>query len=87
MPKNGLQVVDNIAANTTCYSAHAKYSVNCMRKRCPNWLPMKQNQNCTLIAASQGTYTLEEIGQIYNVSRMQICKIEKQIKDKIRDAS
>jgi hypothetical protein len=87
MPKNGLRVLNNIATNTTCYATHAKYEVNCMRRRCPNWLNLKGSQNCTLIAASQGTYTLEKIGEIYSVSRMQICKIEKQIKDKILKAS
>jgi hypothetical protein len=89
MPKNGLKVVNdnNVVANTTCYATHAKYEVACMRRRCPNWLNLKNSQNCTLIAASQGAHTLERIGEIYSVSRMQICKIEKQIKDKILKAS
>ena len=86
MPKNGLKVINNVMANTTCYATHAKYEVSCMRRRCPNWLDLKPSQNCTMIAASQGAHTLERIGEIYRVSRMNICKIERQIKDKILKA-
>lgn len=83
MPKNGLPVINGKVADTTCYSAHAKYEVACGRKRCQNWLPLREAQNCTMIAAAQGSHTLERIGKIYGVSRMRICQIEKEIKQKI----
>lgn len=45
-------------------------------------------QNCAIIAANSGdTMTLNEIGQINNVTRMRICQIEKTIIKKIASSS
>ena len=46
---------------------------------------MKHNKsmNCTLVAAKKGTMTLQEIGDIFGVTRMRICQLEKRIIRKI----
>ena len=72
---------------TTCFSVHEQYSVDCNRKGCQNWIAHPEKQNCVLIAAHDGPYTLQKIGQIYNVSRMRICQMEKEIFEKIRAVS
>ena len=37
-----------------------------------------------IIAAAEGPHTLQKIGQIYGLTRMRICQIEKSIFEKIR---
>ena len=73
-----------IQGNTTCYEAHKQYSVDCQRTSCPNWILHQKCHNCVLIAAQNGAHTLQEIGQIYGLTRMRICQIEKGIYEKIR---
>jgi len=40
-----------------------------------------------MIAAQEGPHTLQKIGQIYGLTRMRICQIEKSIFEKIRKIS
>lgn len=77
----------NIIQNTTCYDAHKQHSVDCQRTSCPQWISHTASHNCVLIAAQTGTHTLQEIGQIYGLTRMRICQIEKNIYEKIKKLS
>lgn len=71
----------------TCFSAQERYDVECNRKSCQNWIAHKEGKNCAIISAQDGPYTLQKIGQIYGVSRMRICQMEKEIFEKIRSVS
>ncbi len=77
----------HVVEGTTCFAAHAKYSVNCQRERCPQWIKHSESHNCVLLAAQEGPHTLQKIGQIYDLTRMRICQIEKGIFEKIREVS
>lgn len=79
----GNQVVDG----TTCFAVHAERGVDCQRKRCKQWINNRDNHNCVIIAANDGPHTLQKIGQIYGLTRMRICQIEKAIFEKIRQLS
>lgn len=70
----------------TCFATHSKFMIECNKKGCPNWIQLSDCQNCVLIAAQDGPRTLQEIGKIYNLTRMRICQIEKNIRDKIKHA-
>lgn len=68
---------------TTCHNEHEKYKVPCEKKGCRYWQPSKDSQNCIMISARQGEKTLQEIGDIFGVTRMRICQIEKLIFKKL----
>jgi hypothetical protein len=69
---------------TTCFAEHKAHNVACQRTNCKNWLQFDEKQNCSLIAAEDGPYTLEDIGKIFNLTRMRICQIETSAKSKVR---
>jgi len=76
-----------VVEGTTCFEAQARFNVDCQRKQCPQWIPFAEGHNCVLIAAQDGPHTLQTIGQIYGLTRMRICQIEKEILEKIREAA
>ncbi len=69
-----------------CFEVHKNYEVQCQKKSCKYWIDYSCNQNCTLIAADDGPKTLQEIGDIFGVTRMRICQIEKSIKKKLMNS-
>lgn len=80
MKKRKLKVLND----KTCYSLHEKYNIGCQRKSCNNWINFNESNNCVIIAAKTGPKTLQEIGKIYNLTRMRICQIEKNIYEKVK---
>lgn len=80
-------VEGRVVDSTTCFSVQAKQGVDCQRQRCQHWIPHNDSHNCVIIAAQEGPHTLQKIGQIYGLTRMRICQIEKGIFEKIRKVS
>jgi hypothetical protein len=69
----------------TCFAAHEKYGVDCMRTSCSNWLDKARN-NRVLVAAKDGERTLHDIGQLFTpaLSRMRICQLVNDVYSRIR---
>lgn len=76
-----------VVEDTSCFAVTAQYGVKCQRKSCRHWIKHPCSNNCVLIAAQEGPHTLQKIGQIYGLTRMRICQIEKGIYEKIRKIS
>ena len=74
---------DLIIENTTCFNEHKKYAVECDNTGCKYWAQNERNHNCVLIMAERGPKTLQEIGDLFGVTRMRICQIEKLIFKKL----
>jgi len=72
-----------IVKNTTCFSAHKRLDLTCDKTDCRHWINLESHQNCTLISAQKGPKTLQEIGDIFGLTRMRVCQIEKAVIRKI----
>lgn len=67
-----------------CYNYYNKTNKQCDKKSCRYWMDSKSNANCCVVSAESGNKTLQEIGEIYNITRMRVCQIEKKIITKIK---
>jgi len=72
-----------VVKGTTCFSEHKKACAPCQNTQCKYWLDHRPGQNCTIIAASNGEMTLQDIGNIFSITRMRVCQIEKSVIKKI----
>lgn len=74
---------NRVITGTTCFAEHAKYRLSCKKESCRQWINNSKSHNCTLLVAIQGPKTLEEIGQLFSLTRMRICQIEKNTLEKL----
>ena len=74
------------SSSTTCFEIHSSKNSACQKEECKNWINCKKDLNCVLISAKSGPKTLQEIGEILNLTRMRICQIEKNILIKLRES-
>ena len=65
-----------------CYKIHKASKIPCAKQDCRYNINLPQCQNCVLIAADQ-KHTLQDVGDVYGVTRMRICQIEKRSLDKL----
>ena len=70
---------------TTCWETNKENETPCRNKECRLWLKCKAKQNCTIKAAQDGPKTLQEIGNLHELTRMRICQVEKEALRKIRE--
>lgn len=76
---------DKIVEGDTCFSARMRYNSPCDKTSCKYWINSEEDKNCSIIAAdTHAGMTLEQIGQIFGLTRMRVCQIEKNIYNKIR---
>ena len=67
-----------------CYDLHKASPEGCKNSSCRYWIESEICKNCTLIGASTGPMTLQSIGDIFGITRMRVCQIEKKILSKIK---
>jgi len=70
---------------TTCFAEHQKRSLTCEKSTCRMWIKDGGNFNCCLLKAKE-PHTLQEIGDLFGVTRMRICQLEKSILRKVEAA-
>jgi len=75
--------MDRDKVRLTCYEVHETANRACRKRECRLWLRSQEHHNCSAIAARTGPKTLQEIGDIFGVTRMRICQIEKIVLDKL----
>lgn len=75
--------------NTTCFNAHIQKNKSCKNKSCRYWHSLESSNNCVINEVNKNIennsdLTLQEIGSMFNITRMRVCQIEKQILNKIK---
>lgn len=74
-----------VIKDDTCFKAHKDLDIRCDSSECRYWQSMDgKHQNCVILAAADGPYTLQEVGDIFSVTRMRICQIEKAAKNMLK---
>ncbi len=68
-----------------CFESCESNSSPCKKISCRYWIDHKNSNNCTILAANNGPMTLQEIGDIFGVTRMRICQLEKKILCKVQN--
>jgi|ETNvirnome_2_300_1030623.scaffolds.fasta_scaffold00545_6 hypothetical protein len=66
-----------------CFEAHKDYKISCNNTDCKFWIRHSESMNCTVLAGNKGPMTLQKIGDIFGVTRMRICQIEKKTLSKL----
>jgi hypothetical protein len=69
-----------------CYERHTRTGKKCRKKSCRYNFNNEACQNCVLIASTK-RHTLQEIGDVYGVTRMRICQIEKKATEKLGESN
>ena len=67
-----------------CYEFQQKKCTGCTQIECRYWIDYKQSGNCVIVASKSKEWTLQDIGDIFGVTRMRICQIEKSLLKKLR---
>ena len=67
-----------------CHDLIREQDKSCAEHNCKNHVDLEEAKNCAILAAEHGPMTLQEIGDVFGVSRMRICQIEKSILAKLR---
>ena len=77
--------MNGVIKNTTCFKEHKEARKVCQNTGCRHWMSCKRYMNCSIIAAESGSRTLQEIGDLHDLTRMRICQIEKAAIKKIKE--
>lgn len=70
----------------TCFENCRLLSMKCKNTGCRSWIENDSVNNCVIIAVdeNQGNVTLQDVGDIFDLTRMRICQIEQSAIKKIK---
>jgi DNA-directed RNA polymerase sigma subunit (sigma70/sigma32) len=69
---------ENELKNKACFKVHQILKKKCSNKTCRYWQNnLSDNNNCIINKSNNNTHTLQEIGDLFDITRMRVCQIEK----------
>ena len=69
-----------------CFERCSSEKKNCNVSNCRYWINSKEYNNCCIVGANASEkITLQNIGEIFKVTRMRICQIEKIAVKKLKE--
>lgn len=77
--------MDRLNKGKTCFANCKNNDLNCKNTKCRAWFECKKYNNCAILASKDGPMTLQNIGDLFKLTRMRICQIEKNAVAKIRE--
>ena len=74
-----------------CFEYFKKNNQSCEKSSCRYWIECSNFNNCCIVGAEKNEkITLQNIGELFDVTRMRICQIEKiaiqKLKEKVLDS-
>ena len=60
-----------------CYDYYDTCNKQCQKNKCRYWVNSVKDGNCVIAKSKKGLSTLQEIGELFNITRMRVCQIEK----------
>lgn len=70
--------------NYACFKIHEILNKNCANNECRYWHESCNSNNCIINKSNGNTHTLQEIGDLFDITRMRVCQIEKNSIKKIK---
>ena len=65
-------------SNITCFTAHKNCEKACINQKCRYWHNLESSNNCIINKVNENKdMTLQEIGDLFSITRMRVCQIEK----------
>jgi len=77
--------MNRLNKDKTCFANCEDSNLKCKNKKCRAWFDCAKYNNCSIIASKEGPMTLQRIGDLFKLTRMRICQIEKNAISKIRE--
>ena len=77
--------MSNDLKKISCFEAHSSKKKSCKIEKCRYWHDIEASYNCILNKVNEeNDLTLQEIGDLFSITRMRVCQIEKQTLKKIK---
>ena len=71
-------------SDLACFAAHKSCEKSCINKKCRYWHNLESSNNCIINKVNENKdMTLQEIGELFNITRMRVCQIEKKSLQKL----
>jgi len=73
-----------------CFNYNQKNKKSCENTQCRYWIDCGKSNNCCVLLLkdkgfNENKITLQDVGDLFGVTRMRICQIEKNAIKKLRD--